>query len=127
MIELDLHIKQYGWILHIIAECDCSDNGYIVEQLQQIDCPDQLVREALDNLETCNYNIGLTYSNNKNKESVMVICKTSNQEQLINTFTHECFHFVQHLRISSEEEMATLIGNIMGKLWSFIRSILAKY
>jgi len=33
--------------------------------MEYLDSPDYIIYEALDNLETCNKNIGLTYSNKK--------------------------------------------------------------
>jgi len=75
MISDEFSIK--GWNVLILYECTCEDADYIVESLKDINCPSKFIEEALDNLETCNLNIGLTYSNLTIKESVIVVSKTS--------------------------------------------------
>lgn len=94
--------------------------------MTDINCSDEYINEALDNLETCNLNIGLTYSNMKLKSSVIVIGKTSSNAQLINTIAHEFFHLIYHisgtLGIVDEEELANLNGNLNMRAYKFIES-----
>ena len=44
----------------------------------------------------------------------MVINHTNNNAELINTITHECYHFIQHISkansITDEETLASLTG-----------------
>lgn len=86
-----------NWKVTILYEVTCDDTDTIIETLKDIYCPDKYIREALDNLETCNLNIGLTYSNLKLKSSVIVVGKTSSFKQLINTIAHEYFHLICHI------------------------------
>jgi hypothetical protein len=65
------------WNITILYECTCEDINYIIETLKEIKCPNKFIKEALNNLETCNLNIGLTYSNIALKSSVIVINKTN--------------------------------------------------
>lgn len=81
----------------VLYECTCNDINYIIETLKEIYCPNKYIKEALKNLETCNLNIGLTYSNLKLKSSVIVVNKTSSFSQLINTVSHEYFHLICHI------------------------------
>ena len=67
----------YNWNIIVLYECTCDDIDYIIETLKGIKCPNKYIKEALNNLETCNLNIGLTYSNIKLKSSVIIINKTS--------------------------------------------------
>ena len=103
-----------SWNITILYECTCDDINYIIETLKDINCPNKFIIEALNNLETCNLNIGLTYSNVKIKSSVIVINKTSSFAQLINTIAHEYYHLICHIKrtleIEDEEEVAYLIG-----------------
>jgi hypothetical protein len=66
-----------NWNIKILYECTCDDIDYIIETLKEIKCPNKFIKEALNNLETCNLNIGLTYSNIALESSVIVINKTS--------------------------------------------------
>jgi predicted transcriptional regulator len=65
------------WNVTILYECTCDDIDYIIETLKEIKCPNKYIKEALNNLETCKLNIGLTYSNTTLKSSVIIINKTS--------------------------------------------------
>ena len=104
------------WHILIFYEATCEDTDYIVEALLDINCPNKFIKEAVDNLDSCNLNIGLTYSNINLRSSVIVVSKTSSKAQLINTISHEYFHLIQHiskaLKIEDEEELANLNGEL---------------
>lgn len=118
--------KIKGWKVTILYNTTCQDIDTIIEALTDINCSDEYINEALDNLETCNLNIGLTYSNMKLKSSVIVIGKTNSNAQLINTIAHEFFHLIYHisgtLGIVDEEELANLNGNLNMRAYKFIES-----
>jgi Zn-dependent peptidase ImmA (M78 family) len=105
-----------GWTITILYECTCDDIDYIIETLKRIKCPNKYIEEALNNLETCNLDIGLTYSNMTLKSSVIIVNKTSSFAQLINTIAHEYYHLICHisraLEITDEEELAYLNGDL---------------
>ena len=71
----------YDWKVIILYECTCNDINYIIKTLKDINCPNKYIKEALNNLETCNLNIGLTYSNTALKSSVIIVNKTSSFAQ----------------------------------------------
>ena len=117
----------YNWNVLILYECTCDDIDYIIETLEDINCPNKYIKEALENLETCNLNIGLTYSNLKMKSSVIVVNKTSSFSQLINTVAHEYFHLICHiskaLKIRDEEELAYLNGDLNMRSYNIIKKL----
>jgi hypothetical protein len=117
----------YNWNVVILYECSCNDIDYIIETLKDINCPSKYIKEALNNLETCSLNIGLTYSNIKLKSSVIIINKTSSFAQLINTIAHEYYHLICHisktLRIKDEEELAYLNGDLNMRSYKFIEKL----
>lgn len=110
MIVERLILKEYNWAITVLLDCDCSDTPDIIAHLKSVDCPVYLQSEALENLNTCEKNIGLTYSNFALRRTIMVISKTKSAEELINTITHECYHFVRQLQtathIKEEEKLA---------------------
>jgi hypothetical protein len=65
------------WNITILYECDCEDIDIIIRTLKDINCPNKYIKEALDNLERCQLNSGLTYSNLQLRSSVIIINKTS--------------------------------------------------
>ena len=81
----------------------------------------------LHNLQTCNLNIGLTYSNTQLQSSVIVINKTSSFSQLINTIAHEYYHLICHisrmLEIKDEEELAYLNGDLNMRSYNIIKKL----
>lgn len=99
----------------------------IIKTLREINCPKHYLKEALDNLETCNLNTGLTYSNLKQRSSVIIINKTSSKAQLINSISHEYFHLLNHFQqfidIKDEEELATLNGNLNMHSYEIIENL----
>ena len=88
---------EYDWKITVLYETTCNNIDYIIETLNDINCPKYYINRALDNLEECKLNSGLTYSNSKLKSSVIIITKTSSFAQLINTISHEYFHLICHI------------------------------
>lgn len=104
----------YNWNVTILYETTCKDIDFIIQTLKDINCPNYYIQEAYDNLEECNLNTGLTYSNLRLKSSVIIINKASSLAQLVNTISHEYYHLITHLsknlKINDEEELANLNG-----------------
>ena len=116
-----------NWHISIYYECTCDDIDFIIETLKDIDCPQIFIKEALDNLEECNLNTGLTYSNLALKSSVIIINKTSSFSQLINTIAHEYYHLICHiskgLNIKDEEELAYLNGDLNMRSYKIVENL----
>ena len=117
----------YNWKVTILYETTCDDIDFIIEILKEIDCPKYYINRALDNLEECKLNSGLTYSNSRLKSSVIIINKTSSFSQLINTISHEYYHLICHisdiLRIEDEEELANLNGNLNMRSYKIVEHL----
>ena len=117
----------YDWEVTVLYECTCDDINIIIKTLQDINCPNKYIREALHNLQTCNLNIGLTYSNTQLQSSVIVVNKTSSFSQLINTIAHEYYHLICHvskvLEIEDEEELAYLNGDLNMRSYNIIKQL----
>ena len=118
---------EYDWKVTVLYETTCNNIDYIIETLEDIQCPKYYINRALDNLEECKLNSGLTYSNSKLKSSVIIITKTSSFAQLINTISHEYFHLICHisqiLNIKDEEELANLNGNLNMRSFDFLQKM----
>lgn len=117
----------YNWKITILYETTCDDIDFIIETLEDIKCPKDYIDRALDNLEQCKLNSGLTYSNLRLKSSVIIINKTSSFSQLINTISHEYYHLICHisaiLNIKDEEELASLNGNLNMRSYKIIKKL----
>lgn len=117
----------YNWKVTILYETTCDDIDFIIETLMDIHCPKHYIDMALDNLEECKLNSGLTYSNLNLKSSVIIVNKTSSFSQLINTIAHEYYHLICHisivLDITDEEELATLNGNLNMRSYKIVEKL----
>lgn len=118
---------EYNWKITVLYETTCNNIDYIIETLEGIQCPKYYINRALDNLEECKLNSGLTYSNSKLKSSIIIITKTSSFAQLINTISHEYFHLICHisqvLNIKDEEELANLNGNLNMRSYKIVEKL----
>lgn len=117
----------YDWNVTVLYETTCDDIDFIIETLMDINCPKYYIERALDNLEECKLNSGLTYSNLRLKSSVIIINKTSSFAQLINTISHEYYHLICHisnvLNIEDEEELANLNGNLNMRSYKIVKKL----
>jgi len=117
----------YNWRITILYETTCDDIDFIIKTLMDIKCPIKYINKALDNLQECKLNSGLTYSNTRLKSSVIIINKTSSFSQLINTIAHEYFHLICHisdvLEIKDEEKLANLNGNLNMRSYNIIEDL----
>lgn len=117
----------YDWNVTVLYETTCDDIDFIIKTLKGINCPKMFINRALDNLEECKLNSGLTYSNSILKSSVIIVNKTSSFQQLVNTISHEYYHLVCHisevLDIKDEEKLATLNGNLNMRSYKIIKTI----
>ena len=115
------------WNVTILYETTCDDIDFIIRILKAINCPKYYIERALDNLEECKLNSGLTYSNIRLRSSVIIINKTSSFSQLINTIAHEYFHLICHiqnvLKIEDEEELANLNGNLNMRSYKIVKKL----
>ena len=119
--------KIYGWNVIVLYETTCDDIDFIIRILKAINCPNYYIQKALDNLEECKLNSGLTYSNLRLQSSVIIVNKTSSFAQLINTISHEYYHLICHisktLEIEDEEELANLNGNLNMRSYKLVRKL----
>lgn len=118
----------YDWDVIILYLVDIDDFEVIQRHLLDIQCPKQFIKEGLDNIQTNKVNVGFTYSNINLNSSVIVISKVTSEGQFINTLSHECYHFIDHLtklKNATQEEKATLFGNVMQLFYRHFKIIIA--
>lgn len=122
MIKQIIKLKDYNWVVNIFYNCEYSNKNRVFHKLKDIDCPISLLNEINKTISFKDDNTGFTYSNYSLKESVIVITRSSSINQFLNTISHECYHLICHIthdKNLSEEQMATLLGNIFERV-SFV-------
>ena len=96
----------------------------IIEDLKDLHCSSRRIKQIEMDLTQSPYNNGLTYSNFKNRCSVVVIGLTKAPEEFQNTFDHEKGHLAMHIGealdmdIFGEEYqyLSGMIGQLMFKV-----------
>ena len=82
-----------------------------------IGCNKQDIDDAVNVLDSGDDNRGITFSNDKERESIIVIGETSCPAQFSNSFDHEKLHLAMHIaRVNNidpfSEDLAYLAGEI---------------
>lgn len=125
MIKDEFSIRDFD--ITILYEVTCDNTNTVIKTLKEINCPKYFLNEALDNLDSCNLNTGLTYTNIKLRKSVIVISKTSSFGQLMNTITHEYYHLICHIQkvlsTYDEEDLAQLMGFLTMRSYNIIKDL----
>lgn len=121
----DLGIRKYGWRLRIYYAVTCYHAAEILESLNEIGCPAELMQRIQGNLEKCDMDTGFTYSNKDRRESVIVIGLHSSPPEFINSFEHELRHLVDDIAQTcglemAGEDVAYLTGDVNSALWEDI-------
>lgn len=117
MVHREIYIKKYDWLVHVYYAVTCYWVDEIMNQLEFIHCPESILRKSYRNLKACQLDTGITYSNYRLKETVMVVGLTSSPEEFMNSLDHERKHLEAHIAQAYNispygEEIAYLSGDI---------------
>ena len=88
---------------------ESRDADAVLACLRAVDCDDEYLVKAEENLRQSRLNRGLTYSNIALRRSVMVVGAASSASECANSLVHELHHLVAHIceganvDLSSEE------------------------
>ena len=97
MIIQNIYLDKWDWEVTVFYAVTTYYLDEILYKLEEIGCSDRKLKEIEDSLSTEQYNIGLTYSNVKDRCSVIVIGLTSSAAEFQNTFDHEKGHLAMHI------------------------------
>ena len=104
----------------------------IIEDLKDLHCYSRKIKQIEMDLTQSPYNNGLTYSNFKDRCSVVVIGLTKSPEEFQNTFDHEKGHLAMHIANALNidllgEEFQYLTGEIGQKMFLVARRFLCDH
>ena len=97
MIRQWLYIERYDWRVYIFYAVDSYYIEEIMWLLYCIECPRDFMRQAWENMSANKLNQGLTYSNYRRRETVMVIGLASSPAEYENSIQHELRHLVDNI------------------------------
>lgn len=90
--------------------------------LKRIGCSGRIYQKARKNLSAGRLDTGLTYTNKREGESIMVIAKTSSPSEFAHSYDHEKGHLAMHIAQAYDidpygEEFQYLSGDISKKMF----------
>lgn len=97
MIEDKIHLSRWDWTVVVYYEMSDKDIKHVIGTIEKTGISSMALREVRRHLRTMGLDGGLTYTNVRKRQTVMVIGKTSSPAQFYNTLDHEKGHVVQHI------------------------------
>lgn len=98
MIIQEFYIPKYGdWHVKVYYAVHTYWADRIIMDLYRIGCRGDSLKRAYRNLTEGRMNTGLTYSDYRRRETVMVISLTSTPEEFQNSWDHEKGHLCRHI------------------------------
>lgn len=124
MIIQEITLPRYDWMVRIYYAVDTYYADEILDDLIRMGCRGRSLVEASKNLWSAKLDTGLTYSNYKTHESLMVIGLARNKAQYTNSIAHEQGHLVKHIAETygidpNSEEVCYLQGDIAEAMYPY--------
>lgn len=131
MIRQRFKLRKYGWWVYAYYAVSPYDVAEVYDALVDIGCDKFDLDDAWENLTSKELNSGLTYSNFRGRESVIVISKTSSAEQFAKSWRHEMGHLATHIasafKLNLKGEEVQYIGDdIVGETWDIAKEMLCE-
>lgn len=132
MIVQDIILPEYRWRVRVYYAVTAYWTDDIMRDLADIGCHGSELRRAGVSLMRGGLDTGLTYSNRRTHESVMVIGLTSSAAQFQNSLDHEKGHLVKHISLAFGldpygEEQQYLSGEIGQRMFPVARRFLCEH
>lgn len=131
MIVQDIYLPEYDWHCKVFYSVTTYWVEDILDELKRIGCSDYKYSKAKKNLRSGELNTGLTYSNAMIGESVMVIAKTSSEDEFAHSYDHEKGHLAKHIALAYAidpygEEFQYMSGDIAKKMFPVAKNFMCE-
>lgn len=129
MIVQEFYLHRVGWHVKVFYSVTCYYVYEILDALRDIGCSGKTLRDAYKSLYNCDLDSGLTYSNTRTRESVIVIATTSSAAEFNNSLQHEQRHLERHITDSlgidpNSEDAAYIAGDIAEAMFSHAKHLM---
>lgn len=129
MRETELEIHRHRWRVKIFFAVTRYDINTIMRALYEINCPEDIAQRVYKNLRHQKMDTGFTYSNIRERATVMVVGLASSPAEFLNSFEHELRHLVDDVAKAIDidltgENVAYLTGDINLRLWGDIHDFI---
>ena len=122
MIKQEFIVDKVYWKVYVYYDVTSKDTIKIITKLQELKLPKSYITSAYTTLISNKLNQGLTETNSKLKESIVVFTKTTNASQFVNSFVHEIGHLSNHIARTynlnlNGEEIQYIAGDIAQQMF----------
>ena len=123
---MDIKFLRIGrWRVRFVFAIDGYDIDEIVEMLSDLDASDDIIDDAYRLMSNGNDNTGFTYTDGDRHKAIVVIGKSSSDEEFINTLIHEINHLAVAIALGvgvdlESETPAYLSGNLAFELAEYL-------
>ena len=122
MITQEFIVDKVYWKVYVYYDVTSKDTIKIITKLQELKLPKSYITSAYTTLISNKLNQGLTETNSKLKESIVVFTKTTNASQFVNSFVHEIGHLSNHIARTynldlNGEEVQYIAGDIAQQMF----------
>ena len=125
MIRQRFVIEKYHWNVSVYYAVDSYYIDEIIDNMYSIGCDGEMLRTAYE------MNTGVTYSNFRDRKTVMVIAITSSAKEFEKSWRHECGHLATHICQALDmtpygEEIQYIGDDIVEKTWEYAHPLLCE-
>lgn len=125
------HIWQHNWLVKAYIDTTSEDAEEILDELRSIGADMDVMRTAYKILRSGKPNSGLTYVSSANRETVIVVSRSTSAEEYFNSIVHEIAHagvyMCNALGIDlSSEEAAYFQGGLARDLYPCVKEFLCE-
>lgn len=129
MIRQRFVIDRYDWEVTVFYAVDCYYVTEIIAEMKRIGCSRDKLRIAYENIAACKLDTGVTYSNYRSRQTIMVIGLTSSAKEFMNSLDHERKHLEAHIAKALHinpwgEEICYLSGEIGERMFPVAKKFL---
>ncbi len=129
MLVQDIYLPNYDWHCKVYYAVTCYWVYDILRELKRIGCSGATYKKAKKSLTEGRLNTGLTYSNKREGESVLVIAKTSSAGEFAHSYDHEKGHLAKHIAQAYDidpygEEFQYMSGDIAKKMFPVAKRLM---
>ena len=132
MITQEFIVDKVYWKVYVYYDVTSKDTIKIITKLQELKLPKSYITSAYTTLVSNKLNQGLTETNSKLKESIVVFTKTTNASQFVNSFVHEIGHLSNHIARTynldlNGEEVQYIAGDIAQQMFKRCHTLMCDY
>jgi hypothetical protein len=98
-------LKIGRWVVDFLFATRRYDIEGVLACLCDAGAPDYIMDEAEELMESCEYDCGFTYTNQRKRRAVVLIGPTTSSDEFLNTVSHEARHLADAIAKSVGVEL----------------------